>query len=39
MTTWENPNPRKKVVSIDFISTESDLGPAPFCLAITVEEK
>lgn len=36
LTTWKNPNPGKKVVSIDF--TRTDGTPAsPFCVAITAE--
>jgi hypothetical protein len=37
MTTWENPDPKKKVVSIDFGSTRC-LTSSPFCLAITAEK-
>jgi hypothetical protein len=36
LTTWKNPEPTKKVVSIDFGSTNSD-RPAPFCVAITAQ--
>jgi hypothetical protein len=36
VTIWENPQPSKKVVSIDYISTEQGRA-APFCVAITVE--
>jgi WD40 repeat protein len=36
LSTWENPYPDKKVVSIDFISANTDA--APFCVAMTVEE-
>ena len=32
---WKNPHPQKKVVSIDFISANTDA--APFCVAMTVE--
>jgi hypothetical protein len=37
MTTWKNPEPARKVVSIDFGSTNSE-DAAPFCVAITAEE-
>jgi hypothetical protein len=37
MTTWKNPDPKKKVVSIDFGSTRC-LTSSPFCLAITAEK-
>src|SRR5262249_54199592 len=33
---WNNPEPCRRVVSIDFTSTNSDV--APFCVAMTVEE-
>jgi hypothetical protein len=39
VTTWENPNPKKKVVSIDFLSTPREGPAAPFCVAMTAEEK
>ena len=38
MTTWENPKPDKKVKTIDF-STTKETNCAPFCVAMTVEEK
>jgi hypothetical protein len=37
MTTWKNPEPARKVVSIDFASTNADKA-APFCVAMTAEE-
>jgi hypothetical protein len=37
LTTWKNPDPKKKVVSIDFGSTRC-LTSSPFCLAITAEK-
>jgi hypothetical protein len=37
LMTWENPHPRKKVTSIDFLSTQTEA--APFCVAITAEAK
>jgi hypothetical protein len=36
LTTWTNPNPGKKVVSIDFARTDGTPA-APFCVAITAE--
>jgi hypothetical protein len=38
LTTWKNPKPEKKVVSIDYVSTKTTAG-APFCVAMTLEEK
>jgi len=36
MTTWENPNPRKKIVSIDYLATKkAETAAAPFCIAMT----
>jgi hypothetical protein len=37
MLTWKNPEPKRKIVSIDFASTNLDQA-APFCVAITAEE-
>jgi hypothetical protein len=39
LQTWENPQPKKKVTAIDFVATAPDSGAAPFCVAITAEEK
>jgi hypothetical protein len=39
LTTWVNPKPDKKVVSIDYLSRKDDTVAAPFCLAITLEAK
>jgi hypothetical protein len=36
-TTWKNPEPTRKIVSIDFASTNADKA-APFCVAITAQE-
>ena len=34
-TTWENPHPKKKVVTIDFVTTAADtVQAAPFCVAL-----
>jgi hypothetical protein len=35
-STWKNPHPSKKVVSIDFLAAEGAIS-APFCVAITLE--
>jgi hypothetical protein len=37
LTTWKNPQPRKKIVSIDFASKKTRCSP--FCVAMTVETK
>jgi hypothetical protein len=39
LMTWKNPKPEKKVLNIDFLTTCYDEGPAPFCVAMTVEGK
>ncbi|MFL5245046.1 MAG: hypothetical protein ACJ8FY_23335 [Gemmataceae bacterium] len=36
LSTWENPKPDKKVVSIDYVAAEATIC-APFCVAMTVE--
>jgi hypothetical protein len=36
LTTWKNPEPTRKVVSIDFGSTNAD-KTAPYCVAITAQ--
>jgi hypothetical protein len=38
LCTWENPLPTKKVVSIDYVKV-GDTSAAPFCVAISLEEK
>jgi hypothetical protein len=38
LSTWENPHPTKKVVSIDYVKV-GDRPAAPFCVALTLEEK
>jgi hypothetical protein len=38
LSTWENPQPDKKVRSIDYIAT-GDTAAAPFCVAMTAESK
>jgi hypothetical protein len=37
LMTWENPQPRKKVTGIDFLSTLTEA--APFCVAITADTR
>jgi RNA polymerase sigma factor (sigma-70 family) len=34
LTTWENPKPGKRIVTLDFVATEG----TPFCVAISAEE-
>ncbi len=36
LSVWKNPHPEKKVVSIDFVSANTDAAPS--CVAMTVEE-
>jgi RNA polymerase sigma factor (sigma-70 family) len=33
LTTWENPNPVKRIVALDYVAT----GGTPFCVAISAE--
>ncbi|HEY1861819.1 MAG TPA: hypothetical protein VGG61_15775 [Gemmataceae bacterium] len=37
LSTWKNPKPGKKVVSIDYIGRKTETGAAPFCVAMTLE--
>jgi hypothetical protein len=39
LMTCENPHPKKKVTTIDFVATAPTGEAAPFCVAITAEEK
>jgi hypothetical protein len=39
LTSWKNPHPRKKVVSIDYVAAVPRRHSAPFCVAITAEDK
>jgi hypothetical protein len=39
LMTWENPKPDKVVEKIDFVATNPEQPAAPFCVAITAEEK
>jgi hypothetical protein len=38
LTTWENPKPEKKVVSIDYLGKKDETVAAPFCVALSAEE-
>jgi len=38
LTTWDNPNPEKKVVSIDYLGKKDETVAAPFCVALSAEE-
>ena len=33
LTTWENPNPGKRIATLDYVATEG----TPFCVAISAE--
>jgi hypothetical protein len=39
VSTWENPHPKKKIVSLDYVNTAATTQVAPFCVAITAEDK
>ena len=39
LTSWKNPHPRKKVVSLDFEAAAPETGAAPFCVAVTADDK
>jgi hypothetical protein len=39
LTTWQNPHPRRKVVSMDFANAGDKLQAAPFCVAVTLESE
>ena len=39
LMTWENPKPDKTVEAIDFVATNPEQPAAPFCVAITAEDK
>jgi hypothetical protein len=38
LSTWENPHPAKRVVHIDYVKV-GDTNAAPFCVAMTLQEK
>jgi len=37
--TWENPKPDKKIETIDFVAPNPEQTAAPFCVAITLDDK
>jgi hypothetical protein len=37
--TWDNPNPKKAIKAIDFVNTAPETGCAPFCVAITGDNR
>ncbi len=39
VTSWNNPKPEHKVVSVDYLSKKDETPAAPFCLAMTLETK
>ena len=39
LTTLDNPTPDRKIVSIDYIGKKDETVAAPFCVAISLEEK
>jgi len=39
LSTWDNPKPDMKVISIDYIGQKEATVAAPFCVALTLEEK
>jgi hypothetical protein len=39
LMSWDNPKPDKEVATIDFIAPNLQQPAAPFCVAITAEEK
>jgi len=38
LTTWKNPAPDKKVLSIDYVGKKSETVAAPFCVAMSLED-
>jgi hypothetical protein len=39
LMTWENPKPDKVVTKIDFVAPNPEQAAAPFCVAITMDDK
>ena len=39
LTTWENPKPNVRITSIDYAMSNNEDRCAPFCVAITAEDK
>ena len=38
LTSWDNPHPDKRIVSIDYLGKKSETPAAPFCVAISLEK-
>jgi hypothetical protein len=39
LTTWQNPHPKKMVAKIDYATATEKTKAAPFCVAMTVEDR
>ncbi len=39
LTSWKNPHPNKKIVSLDYVATAPETGAGPFCVAISADDK
>ena len=39
VSSWENPHPKKKILSIDYVNSAASTDVCPFCVAITAEDK
>ncbi len=39
LSTWENPKPESKIVSIDYIGRKDQSVAAPFCIAMSLEQE
>jgi hypothetical protein len=37
LTSWKNPHPDKKIVTIDYLGKKTETPAAPFCVAISLE--
>ena len=38
LTSWKNPKPDKKIISIDYVGKKDETPAAPFCVAISLEK-
>jgi hypothetical protein len=38
LTTWQNPNPDREIVTIDYLGRKNETAAAPFCVAMTLEK-
>lgn len=38
LTSWKNPRPEKKIMSIDYLGKKDETPAAPFCVAMTLEK-